>query len=196
MKRTALIFSTAFLMILTFSTAFSQELGIRVGANFANVSGIEDINTSSKFNMTVGVFAVIHFGNFGLNPEVIYEGRGFKYEESGVTLKQKLSYITVPVYLNYYLLNEKLYIQAGPYFGFLMNADLGVSGSLGILAGDNKDQFKSVDYGLGVGAGVNLGRFDVGLRYNLGLGNIAEESGDSSIKNRVLNVHMGFKIIK
>jgi hypothetical protein len=99
------------------------------------------------------------------------------------------------VYLNYYFLNDKLFIQAGPYVGFLVNADLGVSGTLSILSGDNKEDFSSMDYGLGLGAGINFGRFDAGMRYNLGLGNISEDP-DGTVKNRVFNIFLGFKILK
>ena len=88
-----------------------------------------------------------------------------------------------------------MYIEAGPYLSFLLGAKQSVSGSLGTLDADNDEDFKSTDAGLGFGAGFNLGRWDFGVRYALGLTNISDVQGQDWY-TRTLNFHVGFRIIE
>ena len=165
---------------------------------WANVSGIDSFDTKSKFNFTFSGYAIIPLGPVKLNPEILFEGRGFKYDDpQGIfELKQKLGYITIPVFVNYYFLDDQMYIQAGPYLSFLTSAELNLTGSLGTLGGENKDDFNGTDYGLGFGLGFDIGRFDFGVRYMLGLADITSETNSGDNFNRVLNFHVGVKILK
>lgn len=54
-------------------------------------------------------------------------------------------------------------------------------------------QVEGTDFGLRFGAGVEIGRFMLGGRYQLGLTSIDESSGNADIKNSVLAVTAGFR---
>jgi hypothetical protein len=133
----------------------------------------------------------------GIQPEMVFSGQGYKYnadDGSGLIIewKQKLTYANVPILLNYYVA-DNFYLQAGPYLGCLTNAELNVAGSLGILGGDNNKAFNGSDFGLGIGAGFKINKVNLGLRYQLGLSDI---QSDVSIKNRVLNVSVGYRFVE
>ena len=193
---------TVLLLIVSFANySNAQSVGIRLGGNVANLStDLDGFDPSSRFNFTIGAFGIFDIGSgpLKLQPEINFEGKGAKTSDPnapGLEFKQKLGYLTIPVFLDFYFAGDKLFLQAGPYFGFLLNADLNVSGSLGTLGGDNKDDFNSTDIGLGIGGGVDLGRVDFTLRYMLGLNNISAVD-DVSTKTRTFNISVGFKILK
>lgn len=193
---------SAFAVFAFVAATNAQDFGVKVGANIANIKGDSFDESDSKFNFTFGVFAEFMLSDkLGLQPELILSGQGAKLDVddgAGGTIeyKQKLSYVNVPVLANVYL-GENFFLQGGPYVGFLTNAELNVSGSLSLLGGDNKDAFKSTDFGAMVGFGANAGKFNFGMRYQLGLANIAEDADgvEGDAKNSVVQVNVGFKIL-
>lgn len=202
MKKLLLI---SFVVVVLAATAQAQDFGVQVGANFANVSGDDTFDqTDSKFNFTFGVFGEFKMADkFGIQPELIFSGQGFKYKADDgngntIEFKQKMSYVNVPVLGNYYL-SDNFYLQGGPYLGFLTSAEVNVSGTLGLSSqfglgdGDNKDAYKSTDFGAMVGLGMTSGRIILGLRYQLGLANVSDVDG-ADAKHRVLQLNFGVKI--
>lgn len=136
-----------------------------------------------------------------------------------------LSYLQIPVMFKYYF-TDALSLDAGPYISFLLSAkydgkktafDVPVSDGEGgyVLMDivttydkeDMKDEYNSMDYGLGVGATYN---FDFGLnisaRYNLGLADLdATDKGTASgsdrlqadykVQNRIFQFTVGYKFM-
>jgi hypothetical protein len=89
-----------------------------------------------------------------------------------------------------YNVNENFNIQAGPQLGFLA----GANAKAGSASVDVKDFFKGTDFGINLGVGLNFGKLNAAARYCLGLGNIAEDSGDEKITNSVIQVSLGYKL--
>lgn len=178
----------------------AQNIGATIGYNMANVSDVNVENQSFKYNLTLGFFTEFMLSDkIGLQPEIVFSGQGFKFtEDDGAGVfderKQKISYMNVPVLLNYYLA-DNFYVQAGPYFGILTNAKIKIDGLLGGLVGvgNNKDDFNNTDFGAAIGLGIKSGKFDVGLRYQQGISNIQP---DFSIKNRVVNISLGYRFFE
>jgi hypothetical protein len=184
-------------MAITFS-ANAQTIGATLGANIANVAGDDIVQSDSKFNFTAGLFAEFPLTEkIGIQPEFIFSGQGYKFmadDGAGLNVewKQKLTYVNIPVLVNYYVA-ENFYLQAGPYLGFLTNAELNVSGTLGILGGDNQEDFQGTDFGVAIGAGFKVNKVNLGLRYQMGMSDIET---DGSLKNRVLNVYLGYRFVE
>lgn len=96
----------------------------------------------------------------------------------------KLDYINVPIFAKYYVL-DKLSVEAGPQFGFLVKADNNGE--------DIKEYLKTFEFGLGVGASYYFTEnIFAGARYNFGLTSIDKES-DVKIHNNVLQVSVGYR---
>lgn len=192
------ILLTLFLLFSLMTMTNAQDIGVSLGTNFSNVAGDGVINPDSKFNFTLGLFAEFMIAdNLGLQPELVLSGQGYKFIDDDGTgtdfeWKQKLSYLNVPVLLNYYIV-DNFYLQAGPYLGVLRGADLNISGSLGILGGNNKDGFESTDFGFIVGAGFKMDKTSIGFRYQLGASDIVP---NSDIQNRVFNVALGYRFLQ
>ena len=59
---------------------------------------------------------------------------------------------------------------------------------------DDEDDFKRLDFGLGIGAGVAFNAFEVGLGYALGLANISSYTeGGSKASHKVFSVSVAYK---
>ncbi len=198
---------TAF-VLGTITTAVAQQqvkFGPKAGLNFANLSG--DDNSDMLTGFHVGAVAEIKFNEkFSIQPEVVYSAQGSSRSGSttllGITSsfegKQKLDYINVPIMAKYYII-DGFSVEAGPQIGFLMKAeselDTTIAGVNSNVKGDNKDSFKSTDFGLGLGLAYDLpvGLF-VNARYNLGLSDIRENtSAGDAVKNNVIQVGIGYK---
>lgn len=137
-------FSIAGLSIETESAS-----GINLGLNYRN-------RISSKFFLTPGLL-------------ISQKGAGFEFDfgvGTGV-FEIKQSYLEIPVMFTYQSNAEKgFFAEGGPYVGFLLSAKAEDE--------DVKDNFKSIDAGIGLGLGYDFGSFILGLRGNVGLTSIAE----------------------
>lgn len=191
-------------------SAFAQQevkFGPKAGVNFANISGQD--NAEMKTGFHVGAVAEIKFNEkFSIQPEVLYSAQGAKYEyfvgnNKLADATQSLDYINIPIMAKYYIV-DGFSVEAGPQVGFLTKAERkfenAVTGS-SLSSGDNKDDFKSVDFGVNFGLAYDLpsGLF-INARYNLGLSKIGEDYtiGNTTFeaadhKNSVIQVGLGYK---
>lgn len=198
--------SLAFAQTTTTSTPSSPvAFGIKAGMNVSsltNDSGLDD--QGSKIGFNAGVFANIPIASsFSIQPEVLYSQYGDKYDETIAGTRYSFArhhdYIAVPVMFQYNAL-PNLYIEAGPEFGFLVNAKNKLKDETNndVLneSGDYKDQLNGFNFGLGLGAGYYFTP-NIGLtaRYVAGLNDIAKDrpNGSDAIRNNVFQVGLAFK---
>lgn len=172
-----------FAISLVAVTAKAQYLGVKGGLNLSNLR-LDDVDSE---NMRVGY----HFGaflnlpisdGFAIQPEVLYSTKGSKAEyhqdlgflgQFDADTKFKLDYIDVPI-LAVFRVGDAFEIHAGPYIGFLMNSKFEVDGDVELEDDLDKDNFKSMDYGLTGGIAINFSAIQVGARYNYGLQKIQD----------------------
>jgi len=178
-------------------SAQGLDLGIKAGVNIANekYSGDYDIDTKSIVLFHGGVFVTWMFSeNLGLQPEVLFSMQGS--QEDGYDYKVITNYINIPVLVRYNI-TDMFSVHAGPQFGILMSAE----GESGSYKQDMKEYYKPTDIGVAIGAEaddlpLNLG---VGVRYILGLTNVAEDDpdfDDASVKSGVIQIYVKFRLIK
>lgn len=186
-----IILSAVAIMAFGFANAQDVKFGVKGGLNVANLSG--DVNDNSALvGFHVGGFAEIKVSDkFAVQPELLFSTQGAKFDEGGSDVKFNLSYLNIPVMAKYFAA-EKFSLEAGPQIGFLMSAKAkGDGGSI-----DIKDEMKSIDFGVNFGAGYDFTEnLSAGVRYNLGLANIAKtEAGDNTkVKNSVFSISLGYK---
>ncbi|WP_026038885.1 porin family protein [Myroides injenensis] len=197
--------------------ANAQTPDIKFGAKGGlNVSNITDADyTSSRTSFHIGVVAEIFINEkFSIQPEILYSAQGFKIDRSfsfigentKIDMTSKMDYINIPIMAKYYVW-QGLNIQLGPQFGFLTSAknkinDFTVDGrNIEDYINENmpkdfKDQMKTFDFGLNVGAGYEL---PIGVffdaRYNIGLTNVAKKEEGEKVKgkNGVFQLSVGYK---
>lgn len=177
-----LIVAAIALFIGTAGFSQSLNLGIKAGANFANITDVNDF--SSKTGFHAGIFAGIKFTEkVGIQADLLYSQQGGKFKGSDFDL----SYVNVPVVLKYYLF-QGLNIQAGPQFGFVVDDNITKVFS---------EIYKAEDFDLSgvVGAGYDFPmgiRFDA--RYNFGFTDVSKEEGAKG-KNSVFSLALGYSFL-
>ena len=198
--------TAAAVMAFAFSNAQETKFGVKGGINLHTITGDVNDDASSKVGFQVGGFAEFKLSDkFAIQPELLLSSQGVKLEQSEPDFdyefesKLNLLYLNIPVMAKFYA-TEKFSIEAGPQIGFLLSAKskfdetedgITVSGDT-----DVKDSFESIDFGVNFGAGYDFTEnLNVGLRYNLGLSNIAktEDGDDTEIKNSVFSLSVGYK---
>ncbi|MFV8355442.1 porin family protein [Flavobacterium sp. XS1P32] len=186
-----IILTVAAVFAFGFANAQETKFGVKGGLNLANFSGdIED--NSSKAGFHLGGFVEFKVSDkFAIQPELLFSTQGTKFDVDGDDLKFNISYLNIPVMAKYYVA-DAFSLEAGPQIGFLTSAKAVV----GSEDENIKDNFESIDFGFNFGAGYNFTEnLSAGLRYNLGLSNIAKtEAGDNTkVSNNVLSVSLGYK---
>lgn len=198
MKKIALI-----VMLFAVFRLSAQEFHFipKIGLNFANMTNMEG---SMKPGLNIGVAGEMMLtSHFAIEPGVYYSMQGTKVDE--VSLKIKNDYLNIPVLFKGYVY-EGFNLFAGPQLGFKVSSKAKLSGSGASITTDAmSDAFKSVDFGIVVGAGYqsSMGLL-FSLSYNIGLANVldgdklASMSGMSQVKdeksrNGVLQFNLGWR---
>lgn len=196
------ILLTSLMLALMCSTGLlAQEIdfGVKAGANIANQKLTGDFNLDTKAIVSFhgGVFVVWMFTEqLGLQPELLLSMQGSKDKDDMYDYKITTNYVNIPVLVRYNI-NDMFSVHAGPQFGILISAKEEFDGD----KDDIKDDFKTMDVGLAIGAEANLPvpNLGVGLRYIIGLTNVLSEDGsfdDTELKNGVFQIYVTYKIIQ
>ena len=171
---------------ITNSNAQVVQFGVKGGVNFSNFSGGPDgIDYKNKTGFHAGAFAEIKLlPNFSLQPEALFTSQGAEVEGVG---DFNLDYISVPVLAKFYLITDRLSIEAGPQFSFLVDDSAEAFDS----AVDGDPDTKSFDFALAGGLGLKIaGGLSAHARYTIGL---TEISRDAEAKNAVFQVGLGYQ---
>ena len=174
--------------------------GVRAGLNVNSLSVSGESGWKSRVGYHVG--AVMDWNvakNFYVQPGLYFTTRGAKSSDEGWEQKINMNYLQIPISVAYrFPLSEtvKLDINVGPYVA------LGVGGKIKFSESGDSEEIKAFgseglckrfDAGLRFGAGVHIRKLCVGLCYDLGLANIARESGEGEkIKNGSFQISLGY----
>lgn len=196
MKKSVLVIA-----LMLMSTAFisAQEFvyfGVKGGVNFSSFTGdgYDDfVDPEERTSFHLGLLAEIPVSDrFSIQPEVLYSAQGYDISsmDGADDVEFQLDYINVPVLAKFYLFN-RFSLEAGPQIGFLVNKEIdtnptGDGGDISI----NDDNYKDVDFALGLGASYKFSNFFVSGRYNIGLSDIYDVEGVDA-KNSVIQAGVG-----
>ncbi|MGO3183743.1 MAG: porin family protein [Aequorivita sp.] len=185
--------------LFVFTSGQSQEfrLGAKAGLNVASLGGdnygVGSLGARTSFH--IGALVEVPLGGkFSLQPELLYSSEGADWSWGNGDNDIKLDYIRIPLLAKFYII-EGLSAEAGPVFGFLVSADKESHNEDTPIVFDPKDDYKSFDTALGIGASyrLNMGVF-FSMRYNKGLLNVNEDRVDTSHKNHsnVFQISAGY----
>lgn len=170
--------------IPSFIHAQGVGFGLKGGVNFANQT-ITDITTESMTGYHGGAYFVFAFSeSWALQPEVLFSAQGAKLPDFDEL--NEFNYMTIPVLLRWKPFTF-LSLEAGPQFSFLLDAK---------NSGESiKDEIKKSDFGLATGVTLHapIG-LNGGLRYVWGFSNVSDFENDMEIKNKMLQVFVGWTL--
>ncbi len=185
-------------------------LGFHVGAT-------AELDVAEQFSVETGLI----LGSKGVKMEETFSEQEDDFKMSlTATIKMVPMYLEIPVNGKYNIdLNgKKLYLSAGPYLAFgiagklKVAAEMEVSGNVpdgfekpgskdvdeNIKWGNDEeeDDFKRMDFGINVGAGLDIGSIGIGVQYGLGLSQLSPGDPKEKYNNRVLSVSLSYKFAK
>ncbi len=217
MKKVISLFIVLFVIAFTTQTFAQIKYGVRAGLNLANMAFSEDLgDMDQSMNMSFHIGGILDYGlseTAGIEAGLLLSGKGTKlegsYTEMGVTITSKSTmapmYLEIPIhgYYNLDLGGAKLRIFAGPYFGFGIAGKYKMEMSGGGISLDEEEDLEygseddsdlaSSDFGLNIGAGVNLGSILVSAQYGLGMANLDPAgSDDYTVKNKVIGISLTY----
>ncbi len=186
-------FPILLILILAFAVtanAGTTTFGLKGGLTLANISGDDTDDLDSRTGFMIGGFMAIPVSPaISFQPEVFYAQKGAKFDLGGTDVTIKLDYIDIPILFKYTIAGE----SATPYFLFGPSIGINVTSEFSSddASVDIGDFITSTDFGLVFGVGVNIQKFLMEVRYDLGLSNIWDIDGAPSNTNSVIGLLVG-----
>lgn len=188
------IIIVAILSFIGFNTAKAQShFGVRAGVNFANLA-IDNVETNVNTGFKVGLYYtyMIQNSQIAIQPELLFSQKGAKKDLGSVTEKVNINYLEIPVLVKYMFntvgnIRPEIYI--GPYLGIKVGGQVKLKNKKASLSKDLQN-VESADFGFIFGAGISFNKYNVGLRYSLGVSDIDATNTEAS--NRVFSIVVGY----
>jgi hypothetical protein len=210
MKKYALLLGV---IIFVNATAWAQAFGevvygLKAGANYANHHvGSFGNRLDWKVGYYAGVLARVRLSKrFGLKSELLFAKQGAIFDRENITLTElngatsmgsvrinvnELTFV-VPVLIQTNL-DDRLYFEAGPQFGFIaaINENVKVNTlSDSHFRGGKTSGYDQFDLGLAFGSGYFLSdKWEINARYFLGL-----VERDGYLRSSVINLGLAYQL--
>ena len=170
-------------LLFAFVLLVGQGLIAQTGSGFGFKAGVNYNGNGDYFDSAVSASespdrnAGFHFGIWGklgnriyVRPEIVYTSTSSAYDEGDLKIKK----LDVPVLLGAKIIGP-LHAFIGPSFQYLTDTEFD-----GVTLDDVENDFT---VGLNLGAGVNLGKFGIDLRYERGFNENEIDFINSNITN-------------
>lgn len=175
----------ALISMIAFPTFMSAEsrFGIKGGINITKLGNVNELGDALKNNTGFNVGAAWQLGlplGFAIQPELIYSQRGATVNVAITDADLKISSLQLPINVQWGMEFGifKPFVQVTPYFGYALGKDFKL-GNIDL----GSDEWKNINrfqYGLGLGAGIQVSALQLSLRYLWDLGPIADFKNISS----------------
>jgi hypothetical protein len=159
----------AVLMLFSVQASAIGRWGVTGGMNF-NSATIKDVKMEAQAGWNLGLTYNLDLPlGLSLQPSLVYSQKGALIGAEQVKITQTVGSVNLPVSVQWGpdLLIARPFIDVTPYVGYsLVNkADANILTLKEELTGKN-----AFDYGLGVGAGLDIWKFQAIVRYNWNFG--------------------------
>lgn len=191
----------AAMMLFSVQAYAGGKFGVTGCLNF-NTAKIKDVKMDAQAGWNVGLTYNLDLPlGFSLQPALVYTQKGALIGTDAVSVKQSVGSLNLPVSVQWGpdLLVARPFLDVTPYVGYSLVNKVEAE-VLGVSAGDKgKNAF---EYGLGVGAGLDVWKLQVVVRYNWNFGVLGSlkdftdiELGDLKSDNEKfggISVHLAF----
>jgi hypothetical protein len=181
MKRILLVLASV--LVLASFSASAKGFGVTAGMNF-NSAKIKDLKMDSQAGWNVGLTYAFNLPlGFSIQPSLVYSQKGALVMDALTEVKQTVGSVNLPVSVQWGpdLLVARPFVDVTPYVGYsLFNKAKGEI--LDDIKGGN-----AFEYGLGVGAGLNVWKIQAIVRYNWNFGVLGSLKDFTGINIKDLN---------
>jgi len=168
-------------------------LGVKIGANFEQITRNETWEKAYKPGVLFGVFGGVHKNNWGVKAEVLLNTSQYTLKDSLNKGTFRAVTLAVPI-LAEYKVWPRIWVQAGPQFNSIMSVK-----SSNDAFSDPKKYFNTSSVNLVAGVEAHLPLHIIaGARYVLGLTDLQNQSvgvAKEAWKQRSIQAYLGFRFI-
>ena len=181
MKR---LFATvvAALALCCISASAQAKWGVTAGLNF-NTSKFSEIDVKAKTGWSAGATCLVDLPlGFSIQPSLLYHQKGANITNE---IAQNMGFIELPVSVQWGpdLLVFRPFIDVTPYIGYALSNEVTTSlADFKFSSWQGKERF---EYGLGIGAGINVWKLQLIARYNWNFGSLYNVEGWDDIKSEL-----------
>ena len=175
MKR---IISIIAVILATAAMASAKSgFGVTAGLNF-NATTVKDVQTDARAGWSAGVTYQVGLPlGFSLQPSLMYmqQSGGVEFSKSSLldaSLIQTVGSLVLPVSIQWGpdLIVARPFVDVTPYVGYALSNKI-KSSVAGLIDGSNVvEGEQTLDYGVGLGAGINVWKLQAVVRYNWNFG--------------------------
>lgn len=163
----------------------------KIGMNLATMTKMDD--TKILVGMAGGIEAEYVVANkFSVALGALYSKQGCAFDTDIDYAHYSMDYLNIPIVANYYII-PGLAIKAGIQPSFLMGAKYKIKEDGYSDSGDIKDDCKTFDLAIPLGASYEYKNFVFDARYNLSVLKV-NKRGDDNIRNSVIQFTLGYKL--
>lgn len=188
----SVLFIFALFLLSPMANAAGPRFGIVGGAGGAATTKLKDLKLSGIVQYHAGITLEIPLAlGFAIQPSVLYQFKGatledIKSEGLGKTIdsfRMSAGYLQVPVQIQWGpdLIAFRPYVFAEPFVGFGLHAygkaiiDDGINKTKEIAKNFKDSALKRLEYGLGLGFGVEFWKLQLSAKYYWDFGNLYQE---------------------
>lgn len=181
MKR---LFATvlAALALCCISASAQAKWGVTAGLNF-NTSKFSEIDVKAKTGWSAGATCLVDLPlGFSIQPSLLYHQKGANITNE---IAQNMGFIELPVSVQWGpdLLVFRPFLDVTPYIGYALSNEVTTSlADFKFSSWQGKERF---EYGLGIGAGINVWKLQLIARYNWNFGSLYNVEGWDDIKSEL-----------
>jgi outer membrane protein W len=220
MKNLTNLFVVVIISMMT-TGLFAQTFGVKAGLNLSNMIVKDDDDTySDDFKLNPGFHAGLTADfpiteMFSFETGLLISTKGYRISQEDTILGEtyEIEGKLNPLYLDIPLTGKvafdiggpKIYGAFGPYVGVGLAGkaknEVTINGEtekddedIEWGSDEEEDFLKRLDFGLTVGAGVEINALQIGISYGLGLANISVSSDNGAkINNRVIGISVAYR---
>lgn len=155
--------------------AQAQGFGVTAGMNF-NSASYKDIQLDSKAGFSLGVTYLLDLPlGLSVQPSLVYMHKSADYSlVDGISAVQKVGSVNLPVSIQWGpdLIVARPFLDVTPYVGYSLSNKIDTDVA-GLISGDANLE-NAFEYGVGVGAGINVWKLQAIVRYNWNFGTLGK----------------------
>ena len=163
------------------------RFGVKGGLNFENfrLKDAKELSIANSAGWQLG--GLLQFKvpivNIGVQPELLYTVKNAKVEEKEEKETNSIHYFELPLNVRWSLnfAVVRPFLTGGPYLNYAVKTEGGIF----------ETQINKLDWGIGLGGGVEMWNLQLGARYSWGMQNISK-AADFEIKNNTFTVSLAY----
>ncbi len=167
------------------------QFGVKGGVNLSSFTTDNTFSSDNKAGYLAGIWARVGGAGFHLQPELYYTSKMATVNNNGQTNTVTLNSFDVPVLVGIKVgtLGIGGRVATGPVASFIINKNQSASSALGNITSRN---YKDQNYAWQFGAGVDVQKISVDLRYELGLSNLNSDGYNQKLN--LFNLSLAYRL--